>query len=55
MVRSAREQIIGSKNPFEAAMNVPTMIPDNDRGKVRRRAAFIQLLALDKINDLINL
>jgi hypothetical protein len=47
-------QITGSKNPFEAAINDPTIIPDNDKGKVRRRAAFIQLLAFDKLNDLIN-
>jgi len=43
-------QITGSKKPWEAAINEPTMIPDNDKGKVRNRAAFIQLFVFDKIN-----
>ena len=54
VVQSARIHITGSKKPLEAAINEPTIIPDNDKGKVRRRAAFIQLLAFDKLNDLIN-
>ena len=37
----ASTNIEASKYPLEAAMQEPTIIPDTESGKVRRRAAFI--------------
>ncbi len=54
VVQSASAQITGSKTPFDAAINDPTIIPDNDKGKVRRRAALTQMLTFDKIIAVFN-
>ena len=42
-----------SKAFWDAAILDPTIIPDKDKGKVRRRAAFIQIVTFDKINVLM--
>ena len=48
VVNIVRKQIHSSKTFLEAAINDPTMIPESDKGKVRRRAAFIQDFNADK-------
>jgi hypothetical protein len=43
-----------SKQPFDAAKKAPKTIPEMDKGKVRKRAAFNQEFSVDKLSFKFN-